>query len=88
MQIQLKKGKTQLIQIIIKKNNPLNKEKSRIKCCLVKKHYHVKGEIIVIKRKIKDFIFEIIFCSDSDNNGETCNKGFQVESWSDSHNKG
>ena len=38
---------------IIKKNDPLNKEKNRIKCCLIKKNYHVKGEIIIISRPIK-----------------------------------
>ena len=58
----------------IKKNNPLCKEKNKIKCCLVKKNYHIKGEMLILKREINNPDFEIIFCSDNDNNGETCNK--------------
>ena len=49
-------------------------EKKREICCLVKKSYHVKGEIIIIKRERANYLFEIIFCSNSDNSGETCNK--------------
>ena len=49
-------------------------EKKREICCLVKKSYHVKGEIIIIKRERANYQFEIIFVSNSDNNGETCNK--------------
>ena len=58
----------------VKKNDPLNFEKKREICCLVKKSYHVKGEIIIIKRERANYLFEIIFCSNSDNSGETCNK--------------
>ena len=67
--------KDNIISQIVKKNNPLYKN-NKIKCCLVKKNCHVKGEIYIIQRKINinDSQFEIIFCSDSDNNGETCNK--------------
>ena len=66
--------KDNIISNIINNNNPLKEEKNRVKCCLVKKNYHVKGEIIVIKREKVDNQFEIIFSSDSDNEGETCNK--------------
>jgi hypothetical protein len=58
----------------IKNNNPLYKEKNIIKCCLVKKNYHIKGEMFILKREINIPDFEIIFCSDSNNDGETCNK--------------
>ena len=63
------------ISKIIKKNNPLyKKENKKIKCCLIKKNYHVKGEMYIIQREINGFQFEIIFCSQNDNNGEACNK--------------
>ena len=104
-----------IINEIIEKNNPINEEKNKIKCCLIKKNYHVKGEIFIIKRKIdnntiknkknnnndknkinnninntinnknndneiiknndnKNNKFNIVFCSDKDNDGQTCNK--------------
>jgi hypothetical protein len=60
---------------LMKENDPLTIETKRVNCCLVKKHYHVKGEIIIIERgKNANNHFEIIFCSNSDNNGNTCNK--------------
>ena len=51
-----------LTKIIIE-NDPLKKEHKRVKCCLVKKHYHVKGEIIIIQREKADNQFEIITLS-------------------------
>ena len=65
---------------IIEKNEPLIKQEKRVKCCLIKKTYHVKGEIIVINRKIKKFQFEIIFCSNSNLNEDTCNKNNNISS--------
>ena len=60
---------------LMKENDPLTIETKRVNCCLVKKHYHVKGEIIIIERgKNANNHFEIIFCSNSDDNGNTCNK--------------
>ena len=62
-----------LITKLLDKNNPLNSEQNKIKCCLVKTTYHIKGEIIVkeiLKNKYK--LFEIIFYPDNYN--ETCNK--------------
>ena len=62
---------------IINKNNPLKKEQIRTRCCLVKKNYHVKGEMIIIPRKKKNKTypyFKIVFASDSDLNGDICNK--------------
>jgi len=59
---------------IIKNNNPLYKEKNRVKCCIVKKNYHVKGEMFILKREEYSSDFEIIFCSDHNNDGENCNK--------------
>ena len=66
---------------MIKKNDPLNKEKNRIKCCLIKKNYHVKGEIIIISRpKDLNNQFDILFCS-SDNLKEfSCNKDLNKNS--------
>ena len=64
-----------IITDLINKNNPLISEQNRIKCCLVKKHYHVKGEIIIqesIKNKYKKF--GIIFCPFDKQVNETCNK--------------
>ena len=63
-----------IILKIIKNNNPLSQEKNRIKCCLVKKNYHIKGEMLILKREINIPDFKIIFCSNSDNVKETCNK--------------
>ena len=65
--------KDNIISNTIKDKNRLYKN-NKTKCCFVKKNYHVKGEIYIIQRKINDLQFEIVFCSDSDNNGETCNK--------------
>ena len=59
---------------ILREAEPLRKEKKRVNCCLVKKHYHIKGEIIIIQRKIVDYQFEMIFCSNPDLKGDTCNK--------------
>ena len=59
----------------IKKINPLDKEKNRIKCCLIKKNYHIKGEIIIKETKKNNMkLFYIIFCADNGTNDETCNK--------------
>ena len=58
----------------LKRNDPLKKEQIRTKCCLVKKGYHVKGEIIIIKIEKVQYLFEIIFCSNPDEKGQTCNK--------------
>ena len=65
---------------LIKKIEPLNKHENRVKCCLVKKIYHVKGEIIVIQRKITNTQFEIIFYSNSKSvvNANTCNKNENI----------
>ncbi len=46
-------------------------KKNKIKCCLVKKIQHIKGEII-IKEITKNKLFYIIFCSNEQS--ETCNK--------------
>jgi hypothetical protein len=61
---------------IINKNHPLHtvKANDRVKCCLVKKFYHVKGEIIITKKQKNNYQFNIIFSSNKDENGETCNK--------------
>ena len=66
--------KSDILTEMIKNNNPLNKHENRVKCCLIKKTYHVKGEIIVINRKKSNSQFEIIFCSDPDLTDITCNK--------------
>ena len=71
--------KDNLLSKIITKNNPLNKENNRVKCCLVKKYYHVKGEIIVIKREKVNNQIDIIFLSNSNNKAETCNKVIKTE---------
>ena len=64
------------ISEIVRKNDPLNntEPENRVNCCLVKKTYHVKGEMILINRKITDYQFEIIFYSNPDANYDTCNK--------------
>ena len=51
--------------------NYLFEKANKIKCCLIKKTYHVKGEIVLINKE--DNAFEIIFCSDSYSNGIICN---------------
>ena len=54
---------------------PLEKEANRIDCCLVKKIYHVKGELIIKKNKVnKNKNIELIFCPYNGKNNETCNK--------------
>ena len=44
--------KENVLTTIINKNHPLKKEEDKINCCLVKKFYHVKGKIIIKKRRI------------------------------------
>ena len=68
-----------IISKIVEENNPLYNEENKIKCCLIKKIYHVKGVLFIIKRKTerKKNIFEIVFCSDNDNKGQTCNKNIE-----------
>ena len=68
-----------MITEIINKNHPFNNQIG-VKCCLVKKNYHVKGKII-IRYKNNNKYFEIIFISDSTKIKEACNKII------DNHNK-
>ena len=76
--------KDNILTEVVRRNDPLKYEKIRAKCCLVKKNYHVKGEIIITKRKKEDnFLFQIIFCSNLDSNGETCNKSANGENIKD-----
>ena len=59
----------------INKINPLDEEKNRIRCCLIKKNYHIKGEIIIKYTKENNIkLFNIIFCVDNERNDKTCNK--------------
>ncbi len=59
----------------IMKYSPLNSNKNRIRCCLVKKNYHIKGELIIKETKENNIkIFDIIFCSDKEKTDGTCNK--------------
>ena len=52
---------------------PLEEEANKIDCCLVKKIYHVKGELVIKKYKGNKNV-EFIFCSYNGKNKETCNK--------------
>ena len=70
----------------IKNYNPLYKEKNKIKCCLVKKNCHVKGEMFILKREINFPDFEILFCSDSNNDGEPCNKNIKKKNNNNNNN--
>ena len=45
-----------------------------IKCCLIKKMYHIKGKILYLLDPKDHLNFSIFFIPDSDNKGETCNK--------------
>ena len=69
--------KSNIITKLIAKNNVLNSEQNRMKCCLVKKIYHIKGEMIIINKESttkKHKIFEIIFSPEKNKNKEPCNK--------------
>ena len=58
-----------------------DKEKSNIefeKCCLVKKIYHVKGKLGVMKKN-KDDSFKILFISNDKEEEYTCNKHLKIE---------
>ena len=69
--------KSNIITDLIANNNFLNSEKNRMKCCLVKKIYHIKGEMIIINKEStqkKHKIFEIIFSSEKNENKDSCNK--------------
>ena len=57
---------------IIYKNDILNKSVNIVFCCLVKKIYHVPGNIAI--RKFEKLEFDICFFSFSEFNGEMCNK--------------
>ena len=59
-----------IISSIIDLYSPFNGIENSALCCLVKKNYHVKGEIFIREKKNKKF-FEIIFCT---KNLFTCNK--------------
>ena len=65
-----------IINDMINEDNPLKEEKIKINCCLVKKHYHVKGEIIIKQYDDDKENFDIIFCSNLEGIfiTETCNK--------------
>ena len=58
------------------KKNPFNQEKKRAKCCLIKKGYHVKGEIIIksIENNSEDEENCLIFISDKKETNLLCNK--------------
>ena len=67
--------KSNIITDLITKNNSLNSEQNRMKCCLVKKIYHVEGEMIIKESTTKKHkIFEIIFSPKKNQNKDTCNK--------------
>ena len=68
------KYKDNVLNEIIENCDLLNKEKRKIRCCLVKKSYHVKGEITIIKSKSGGSDFQIVFYSDSKKSKNTCNK--------------
>ena len=59
-----------IISSMIDLYSPFNDIETKVLCCLVKKTYHVKGEIFIREKNNKEF-FEIIFCS---KNMYTCNK--------------
>ena len=64
-----------IITDLINKNYLLNSKHCKIKCCLVKKAYHIKGEIIIKENLNKKYkLFEIIFHSYNKENNETCNR--------------
>jgi len=53
----------------------LQDETNKVDCCLIKKIYHVKGELIIKKTKVnKTKNVELIFCSYDGKNKDTCNK--------------
>ena len=62
------------------KKNPFNQEKIKAKCCLIKKGYHVKGEIILknidnAENNSKDNNkYCLIFISDNKDSKKFCNK--------------
>ena len=51
-----------------------NKEKNILRCCLIKKNYHVKGELFLSEIKESDNQFKIIFCSPNKSKRFSCNK--------------
>ena len=59
---------------IINVTNPINIILDREDCCLVKKNYHVKGEIIIKKYEKDNNEFDLYFYSSSYQGGQTCNK--------------
>ena len=71
--------RTQIMDFIddyLDKKNPFNQEKKRAKCCLIKKGYHVKGEIIIksIENNSEDEENCLIFISDKKETNLLCNK--------------
>ena len=59
---------------LINENNPILKEQNKVDCCLVKKNYHVKGQIIVRElNENKKKNFDIIFFSTGESK-KPCNK--------------
>ena len=65
-----------LLSKIIRENDILNKSENKVFCCLVKKIYHVQGNIVI--RKFEKLEFAICFFSFSGISAEMCNKGTSI----------
>ena len=58
------------------KKGPFNQEKNKVQCCLIKKDYHVKGELVIkqIENNTKNKEYCLIFISNDKEVCTTCNK--------------
>ena len=65
--------KSNVILELIKDNDPIKKLDKKYSC-LIKKNYHVPGEIFIIKGKKIGGKFKILFCANDELISMTCNK--------------
>ena len=58
------------------KKGPFNQDKNKVQCCLIKKDYHVKGELVIkqIENNTKNKEYCLIFISYDKETSTTCNK--------------
>ena len=58
------------------KKDPFNQEKIKVQCCLVKKGYHVKGEMIIkqVEKNTKNKEYCLMFRTNDKEMTTTCNK--------------
>ena len=66
---------TEYINNYLNEKGDLYQEKNKFECCLIKKGYHVKGELMITQNENKEY-YLIFICFENDTK-VTCNKNFK-----------